>query len=195
MGQGQNLLRFSETLTDTSMSVEPRNNLKDAFRNFLEKAENDAWIAGYKWFSADTFAHLRQKMGGPKTAANISRTHKRSTDGLWWAVEVEAFDGTQVGVDLEAYISRPLLNEPAWITERLGISKSTTPQKILEEWSCREAAFKALAPQNAGVLMSHFKRSATNTFAVRGPGGDRSVQVRSAWSGRWVLSLAWRSLS
>jgi hypothetical protein len=172
------------------MSFE-RNNPRDGLRNFLERAEQDAWIASYKWVSADSFLQLREKLGRVKEG--WSRSHKRSTDGTWWALEVEGHEGTVVGVDLEILISRPLLTDPEWITTRLNIARSSTPQKILEEWASREAAFKALAPNNAGVLLSHFRRTAPNTLTAYTPAGERSVQVRAQWGGRWVSSIAWKS--
>ncbi len=165
---------------------------KDAFRNFLEKAEADAWIASYKWFSAESFLDLREQMKG-SAASGISRTHKRGTDGVWWGLEVEGHEGTGVGVDLEIFVERPVLNEPSWITGRLGLPRNTTPNKILEEWCVRESAFKSLAPNNDQILLSHFKRSAPNTLSIYSPKGDLSVQIRSFWSQKWVLSLAWRS--
>lgn len=165
---------------------------RDGFKNFLDKAENDAWIAGFKWVSGDSYPQIKTKLNGAR-GENMSRTHKKGTDGIWWALETEAHDGTHVGVDLELFMSRPILVDSEWITTRLNISRSTTPQKILEEWSAREAAFKALAPHNERILMSHFRRSSPNSLVVYTPQGDRSIQVRTAWAGKWLLSLAWLS--
>ena len=165
---------------------------REGFKNFLDRAENDAWIAGFKWVSGDSYAQIKSKLKGAR-ADSVSRTHKKGTDGIWWALETEAHEGTHVGVDLELFMTRPILVNTEWITGRLNISRTLSPQKILEEWSAREAAFKALAPHNDKILMSHFRRSAPHTLTVFTPRGDRSVQVRTAWAGKWLLSLAWLS--
>jgi hypothetical protein len=174
------------------MTEQRHPNPKDAFRNFLEKAENDAWIASYKWTSGETFGELKKKLKYP-CPSEISRTHKKGSDGFWWALEVEAHEGTQVGVDLEIFMSRPILTRPKWITERLNLPESTQPQKILEEWSSREAAFKSFRPDNDKMLLSQFKRGAHGAYTVFGSFGEKPCQVRNAWAGKWVLSLAWRS--
>jgi hypothetical protein len=171
-----------------------RMNPRDSFRNFLERAEQDAWIASYKWFVAETFGFLKIKMG-KLPGENYSRSHKRGTDGLWYGVEVEAHEGTGIGVDLELLVSRPILDDPSWITTRLNMPRTSSPQKILEEWSAREAAFKSLAPNNQGVLVSHFRRSAPGTLALFSPQGESLIQTRTSVSQKWVLSLAWRSSS
>lgn len=167
---------------------------KNAFRAFLERAEDDGWIASYRWFEAESYGLLKQKLKGP-CPEGFSRTHKKSTDGLWWAVEVESHDGTAVGIDLEILISRPILDNPSWITRRLNIPRNQNPQKILEEWSGREAAFKALAPKNENVFVSQFKRTAPNTLTLFTATSDVSVQVRTSWAGKWLMTLAWRSLT
>lgn len=172
------------------MSANPR----DGFRSFLDKAESDGWIAGYKWVCSEHFGQLRDKLGGIGPVEEKSRSHKKGTDGLWWGVEVEAHYGTSVGVDLEFLMQRPILDDPTWITTRLGIARNTQPKNILEEWSSRESAFKALAPNNQKILISQFRRSAPGTLTVYTAEGERNVQLRSAWSGRWVLTLAWRTL-
>jgi len=165
---------------------------RDGFKNFLEKAENDSWIAGFRWVKGDTYPQIKSQLS-TKRAENVSRTHKKGTDGVWWALETEAHYGTHVGVDLELFMVRPILVNSEWITNRLNLSRQLSPQKILEEWSAREAAFKALAPNNEKVLMSHFKRTSPNTMTVFTPQGDRMIQVRTSWAGKWLLSLAWMS--
>ena len=179
---------------DAKAITAEQNAPKNAFRAFLERAENDGWIAGYKWIEAESFGLLRQKLKGP-CKEGFTRTHKKGTDGHWWAVEVEAHFGTSVGVDLEILISRPILDNPAWITQRLNISRTSTPKSIVEEWSNREAAFKALTSENNGLVVSQFRRSASNTLTIFTNQGDKSVQTRAAWAGKWVLSLAWRTIS
>ncbi len=167
---------------------------KNAFRAFLERAEDDGWIASYRWFEAESYGLLKQKLKGP-CPESFSRTHKKGTDGLWWAVEVEGHDGTAVGIDLEILISRPILDQPSWISHRLNLPRNLNPQKILEEWSSREAAFKALAPDNKNVFMSQFKRTAPNTLTLYTATSDKSLQVRTNWAGKWLMTLAWRSLT
>ena len=166
---------------------------REAFKSFLDRAEDDGWLSSYKWHSADTFGLLRMKLNG-SVREGWTRTHKKSTDGTWWALEIQAHDGTSIGVDLEILIERPILDNPQWITNRLNMPRHSQPRQILEEWSCRESAFKALAPDNSKILLGQFRRSAANTLTVLSQSSDRSVQTRASWAGRWVLSLAWRSL-
>ncbi|MBS1983196.1 MAG: hypothetical protein JST16_03410 [Bdellovibrionales bacterium] len=167
---------------------------RDAFRSFLERAEDDGWIASYKWVSADTWVQLREKLGGA-AVAGVSRTHKKGTDGVWWAVEVESHEGTSVGVDLEMLIERPVLDRPDWILRRLGMSKGASPKNIIEEWSLRESAFKALAPDNARVTLSQLRHTSPNTLSLLTQTGEKSIQVRSMWSGKWCLTLGWRTVT
>ncbi len=167
---------------------------KNAFKAFLERAENDGWIASYKWHEAETFGLLRQKLKGP-VKEGFSRSHKKGTDGHWWGVEVEAHFGTSVGIDLEILISRPILDNPSWITQRLNIARTSSPKNIIEEWSVRESAFKALSPDNDKIVVSQFRKTAPNTLTVYTNHGDKSVQTRATWAGKWMLSLAWRTTS
>ncbi len=194
------------------------------FKNFLERAEQDGWISKYRWAKAESLKELREKLGGIRKP-NTSRTHKRGTDGIWWGLEVEPDYGTAVGVDIELLVDRPVLQNPQWIAERMGLGRVSNPKEIIEEWSRREAAFKAvsmqfeelhaqenkvvsLAPTADGsapsvaatkesvfqpprILISQFKRAGANTLSVYTPRGDRSIQTRCHWSGRWVLSLTW----
>jgi 4'-phosphopantetheinyl transferase EntD len=168
--------------------------LKDAFRSFLGQAEDDGWIAGYKWYQAESYTALRHLLGPPGHREGFSRTHKKGNDGTWWALEVEMHDRTGVGVDLEVLMERPILSNPRWITERLGISRSATPKIIIEEWSAREAAFKALYPHNENVFLSQFRRAQGGRYEILTAQGAQSLQVKSAWQQTWVLSLAWRSV-
>ena len=168
---------------------------QSGFKSFLEKAEADGWIASYKWQNAETFGLLRQKLGGKNTKEEISRTHKKGTDGKWWSCEVEAHYGTAVGVDLELLISRPILEDPAWISNRLGLARNLSPKALLEEWSSREAVFKSLAPDNKGMLLSQIRKSGNGTYTAFSHTSEKSAQVRSAVVGKWMLTLAWRSLS
>lgn len=165
---------------------------RDGLRSFLSRAEDDGWIASHKWVSADSWPALKEKLKGP-TAPGFSRTHKKGTDGLWWALEVEAHEGTAVGVDLEILFQRPVLEKPDWILRRLNLARGGTARSIIEEWSSREAAFKSLAPDNQGLLLSQLRRSAPNVLQVLTSQGDRQVQVRTAWTGHWCMSLGWRT--
>ena len=92
-------------------------NPQHGFRNFLEKAEQDGWIAGYRWASSDSLKLLRSQLGG-KRKPEVSRTHKRGTDGMWYGLEVESDYGACVGVDLELLVSRPILDRPEWLAQR-----------------------------------------------------------------------------
>lgn len=168
-------------------------NPRDGFRSFLEKAESDGWIAGFNWIQAENFFQLRQKMGGLNSSEDHSKTYKRSTDGKWWGIDVEAHYGTAIGIDLDLLMPRPVLEDSSWITTRLGISRSMPPRNILEEWSARASAFRALAPENEKINISQFRRTAPATLTVYTPEGERNVQIRTAWMGRWVFNLAWRT--
>lgn len=172
-----------------NMNASPR----DGFRSFLERAEDDGWVAGYRWLVGESWPSLREKLGGPPKPG-VSRTHKKGTDGRWWALEIEAHEGTAVGIDLEILFERPILERPGWILRRLGIGKPAAPKNLIEEWSSRECVFHALAPENDRVLLSQLRRTAPGTFGVLTQQGDRLVQVRTNWAGKWCLSIGWRSL-
>lgn len=164
------------------------------FKSFLNRAEEDGWIAAYRWTKAETFGLLKIKLGGP-VKEGWSRTHKKGTDGFWYALEIEAHYGTAVGIDLELLMPRPILDNPDWILRRLGMTRSGSPRAIIEEWSAREAAFKALAPDNKKILVSQFRRTAPNSLTVLTQGGDLAVQTRTSWASKWVAALAWRTLA
>jgi hypothetical protein len=166
---------------------------REGFRSFLNKAEVDGWIAGARWRHSDSYVLLKNDLGPSRLADGFSRTHKKGTDGIWWACEVEAHYGTTVGLDLEILISRPILDDPTWISRRLGISRPATPKATLEEWSHREAVYKALYPGNEHLRLSQIRRSGASLYSVFTPQGESSVQVRSSWHGKWLLTLAWRS--
>jgi|GEM_PF-1073651 len=174
--------------------MEQLSNPSQGFRSFLERAEEDGWIASYRWFQAETFGLLKLKLNGP-AKENFSRTHKKGTDGIWYAVEVEAHYGTSVGVDLELLMPRPILDNPEWIQRRLGMARAGSPRAVIEEWSSREAGFKALAPDNKKIVLSQFRRTAPNSLTVLTQGGEFSVQTRTNWSSKWVMALAWRTSS
>jgi hypothetical protein len=166
--------------------------LRISFRNFLERAQDESWIASYEWYKEDNFKKLKQNM--KKVSYDIGSTsHKKSTDGNFWGIIVECFEGTSIGVDLELLIDRPVLKNTEWLSQRFGISKSSTPKQIMEEWACREAAFKCFAPDNQNLYLSQIRKSAPNTYSIFSTGGGRSVQTRIMWRDNWVLALAWRS--
>lgn len=168
---------------------------KEGFRGLLDRAEEDGWIASYRWVTAETFGLLKLRLGGPPKEG-FSRTQKRGTDGMWYALEVEAHYGTSVGVDLELLMPRPILDNPEWILRRLGMTRVASPRAIIEEWSAREAAYKALTMGASNpIQVSQFRRTAPGTLTIYTPGGDQAVQVRNAWAAKWVLSLGWRSLT
>lgn len=164
---------------------------KTAFRNFLGRAEDDGWIASYQWSSKDSFVLLREEMNAVDYELG-SRTHKKSTDGIWWGLNVEAQFGTSIGVDLELLIERPILNNPEWISNRLGISRSSSSKEVLEEWACREAAFKCLAPNNKGLYLSQFRKVAPGKYTIFMNGQDLNIQTKMHWWEKWLLALAWR---
>ncbi len=167
---------------------------KDGFRGLLDRAEEDGWIASYRWVVAETFGLLKIRLGGP-CKEGFSRTQKRGTDGNWYALEVEAHYGTSVGVDLELLMPRPILDNPEWIMRRMGMTRVASPRAIIEEWSSREAAYRALTASNINLKVSQFRRTAPGTLTMYTPTGDQAVQVRNAWAEKWVLSLGWRSLT
>jgi len=164
---------------------------KIAFRNFLSRAEDDGWIASYNWRSKESFILLREEMKQDGHELG-SRTHKKGTNGVWWGLSVEAQYGTSIGVDLEFLIERPILDNPEWISNRLGISRSSSSKEVLEEWACREAAFKCLAPLNKGVFLSQFRKSAAGKYTIFINGQDMNIQTKVHWWEKWILTLAWR---
>jgi len=164
---------------------------QNAFRAFLNRAEDDGWISSYKWFEGESFVLLREEMNSHVYEIG-SRSHKKATNGTWLGLAVEADYGTAIGVDLELLIERPILNDPTWLSQRLGLSRHTTPKEILEDWSCREAAFKCLAPHNKGRYLSQFRKEGPGKYAIFMNGEDRYIQTKTLWWEKWVLALAWR---
>jgi hypothetical protein len=167
---------------------------REAFRSFLNRAEDDGWIAGFKWHEADSWPALKKQFKGPP-GPGVRRCHKKGIDGLWWALEIEAFDGTSVGLDLELLYDRPILDRPQRVLRKLGISKPPSPKALIEEWSLRESVYQALGEDLGLVNLSQIRRTAPNTYGILIKTGERSVQVRSAWGDQWCLSLGWRSVT
>jgi hypothetical protein len=169
------------------------NDLRLAFRNFLDRAQDESWIVSFDWYVESHFAKLREKMQTPQTPELFSKTHKKATDGQWWGLKVESAEDTAIGVDMEILIDRPILKNTDWIIRRLNLPRTSTPKQILEEWSCREAAYKCLAPDNAGLLLPQIRKSTGSSYYVQLAGREITMQTRLMWRDNWLLALAWRS--
>lgn len=173
-------------------STARRRTPKEIFSKFLSTAQDQMWVDQFQWFSFDSFGELRAKLGSAKLSEINSRTHKKAPDGKLWCLEIEGFEGSSVGIDLEFICERPIFKNPQWFMDRLGIRKNPGPVGLLEEWSQREAAFKALWPLNESLTVSQFRKIAPGVFSVEAGGSEQSVQVKSYTHESWILSLAWR---
>jgi hypothetical protein len=164
---------------------------KQSFEDFLVKATSDSWIKSYVWTESTTSADLRAQMGS--LALGFTRTHKTGPDGRLWALDVEFAPGTVVGVDLELIEDRPILQNPAWLAQRFGLDADTCDTKtLLHEWVCREAVFKALAPQNSELMLSSFYKVDEKTYGVTDDESAGTIETLVSWSPQWVMALARR---
>ena len=164
---------------------------EQSFEGFLAKAVSDSWIDSYVWRVASSSSELKSQTGA--LAPGFSRTNKTASDGTLWALDIKAVPGTVVGVDLELIKDRPILQSPQWLAQRFQLSpESYTSQTLLEEWVCREAVFKALAPNNGHLMLSSFYKKSDHLYGVIDDPVDASVEVLVSWSYLWVLAIARR---
>lgn len=168
-------------------------NPKIYFRNFLENAEDRGWVASYKWTVADTYQEMKSKLA-PADYLKGSRSHKKGFEAKWWAIDVEAHEGTNIGIDLEILADRRILRKPQWLINRFHLEVSAEPKKVVEEWSKRESVFKALAPDNEKLTLQQIRRTGPDRYTAFINGKDINVQTKSHWSEYWFISMAWRSL-
>ena len=162
-----------------------------SFADFLAEAVKTSWIQSFRWTAANTSADLKAQMG--TLPQGYSRTHKTGPDGALWALDVQAKPGSVVGVDLEIIKDRPILQNPQWLADRFQLTgESCTPKNLLEEWVCREAVFKALAPDNGHLMLSSFYKMGDTTYGVIDDVTRMAVETRVEWGKVWVLALARR---
>ncbi len=164
---------------------------RDLFNKFLSTAQDQMWVDSFEWRPFEDFSEYRKSMQARPISRTHSRTHKRATDGTLWVLDVEGFEGASIGVDLEFICERPILKRPEWLIERLALRKNPGSAGLLEEWSQREAAFKALWPNNEKVLLSSFRRTGQHSLGVDFVTGQQNIQVKSIVAENWILSLAW----
>ncbi len=162
-------------------------NPRTAFRDFLDESVAQGWIASWTWDPA--------RRAGLDCA--FSKSHKTEDSGQVYVIEVESAPQSRSGVDLEFFVpERPLFRHPGWLERRLKIPQATvsalSPHQLLEEWCFREAAFKALYPHNAGVVLSDFERTGPQELRCRCGDSEHVFQLRGAWRGSWFLALARR---
>lgn len=162
------------------------------FKPFLDNAVHDRWLESYQWVRGDSLSEVRNKLG-KSVDPGISRSHKGP-----WGVEVRSFRGCRVGVDLEwVPPGAAPFSDPESVAKRLGMSRDASITEMYEEWSCREAVFKAISAYGADntVHMSGMKRHGSDFVDVRsvddvGFDSPKRVPVRCDWAGSWVLCLA-----
>jgi 4'-phosphopantetheinyl transferase EntD len=164
-------------------------NLNEAFAEFLQDAQDDGWILGSRWQQLAVGSNPTRDL---KRADRVqgSRTHKKAADGSVWVLDVE---GAGAGVDLERLREGPEVGRliaNAW--QRLGLPEGTSAADALAAFSIREAAFKALFPDNQGVLVSHFKSSEPGYLELTRADGTLRLEIRAHWCQEWVLTLARR---
>ena len=169
----------------TENYIEP----SDKFNDFLSSSLQQSWIESFTW-------HPKQRPGlDPK----FSKSHKETFDKVLHQIEVESTESFRTGVDLEFFdSSRPLFKNKDWLERKLKIPeatiKSLTSEKLLEEWCYREAAFKALYPFNAGVVLSDFVRENDHQLSIDREGEKYVFDLLGEWGEPWFLAFARRSL-
>jgi hypothetical protein len=161
---------------------------EEAFHAFLSEYQRKGWIHSWTW--------------NPKKRESLlpefSKSHKAAQDGVLYQIEVESPRGYRTGVDLEYYqANRPIFQNKDWLERRLKIPSATlgalSAPQLLEQWSYREAAFKALYPHNVGIVLSHFE--IVNEEKLRLALGETEYifALAGEWQGPWFLALARRN--
>lgn len=165
------------------------------FENFLSQAIREKWIRTYVWAHGPSIEDVRARLDGPCPLGS-SRSHKKSPDGFL-GIQVESVEGYSVGVDLEFQSDRKIWRDVTWLARRLALPDSASAREVLEEWTAREAAFKAatrvLSPRgvsNAPVNLGLFARESSDRLVLPLKGREIHFEVRTQWSTPWVLTLA-----
>jgi len=172
------------------MKIDPEQRPDEAFEDFLIEHIQKGWLKTFAWLGS------KPKKGLELSA---SRSHKNDEHRKQWLIEIESASGFRSGVDLEYLVEgRPLFQNPDWLQRRFKIPSATlralSATELLEEWSYREAAFKALYPYNEGVLLSDFQRPSPSEMIFQGGAEELRFSLAGAWRGPWFLALARRRL-
>jgi hypothetical protein len=146
-------------------------------RKFLRGRKSSKFL---KSFRIKVFANqLELKSAWGKTdLSKAVRSHKKIAGLGTLVVEIEKNPGCGLGFDLEslAMLTRPLFVEKRFLQKRFRVSRNLSSPELLQQWILREAAFKALYPNNFGVVLSQFKiRKKGPRFLIAGPQKSKLV--------------------
>jgi hypothetical protein len=123
----------------------------------LSYAVHQGWIRAFRFgrFMALKDLHLEW---GKSDLAHVSRSHKKLRDQSFLGVEVIKEPNVAFGIDLESRHSLrlALFKKLDYLRKRFRASDSASPESLLVQWTLREAAFKALHPNNQGLVLSDF---------------------------------------
>jgi hypothetical protein len=162
--------------------------LEVLFAPFLERAVRDGWIKSAQWRWLPEGSNPNRDIERAERLKG-SRTHKKAADSTYWILDVE---GRGVGVDLERLRPESGADRLAGAVKRLGLPSGTSSEGALEAFSAREAAFKALYPDNEGLLVSDFRSAGPGRLEVRRGEDLLRLEIRTLWCHEWVLTLARR---
>nr|MCU0721122.1 hypothetical protein [Pirellula sp.] len=159
-----------------------------AFHAFLSEYQRKGWIHSWTWNPFKREALMPE----------FSKTNKESQDGVMYQLEIESSLGYRTGVDLEYYLpDRPIFQNKDWLERRLKIPSATigalSAEQLLEQWSFREAAFKALYPHNLGVVLSDFEIVGEDKLRLALNEEEYLFALAGEWQGPWFLALARRN--
>ncbi|MEO5668110.1 MAG: hypothetical protein ABIR96_08625 [Bdellovibrionota bacterium] len=159
-----------------------------AFAAYLDALIQKSWIKRYSWSPV-------RRTG---LDAAFSKTHKTDDAGTAWQIEIESCQGGRSGIDLEYFDEgRPLFQNKDWLERRLKIPAATirslSASELLEEWSYREAAFKALYPHNHGVVLSDFQRPSRTEMRFQRDEEEYHFTLSGEWQGPWFMAVVLRN--
>ncbi|MBI4042416.1 MAG: hypothetical protein HY391_02960 [Deltaproteobacteria bacterium] len=167
-------------------------NLEEVFLDFLADGMEKEWLSRYQWYHDTSHLQLRAQMRPSEIVPWKSRSHKKAAEDNCWGIEVKAWRGNAIGVDLEFYKMRPLLtSNRKWMAHWLDLDCNSSPMELLEEWAAREAAFKCVSP-----LLPEEELSMSDFVRTRGilelKKTERLYQIETcfSWNGPWILALA-----
>lgn len=143
-------------------------------------------MRSYKWDEGAVAALDGQKP--------FARTHKRLATGLV-TLTLDPVPDFGLGVDLELRSERPMFRGPRTeILRKLQLPESVTDAEIIEEWSVREAAYKALSRHGQSGLDPDWRdmvRRSPLVMEWRPKLGHLvELETRSEWQGLLLLTLA-----
>lgn len=155
------------------------------FESFLDELVSEKIIDRYQWTEFATSEEFQSKKKELSLSKNNSRTHK--VDPVAKTVHMlDVFSDKSVGVDLEYVQERKHMDQ---LQQKIGIDPNEMSiEKFFTEWTLREAAFKALWPDNKNVLLKDFSLEENNIFI-----GENCFLFRTLLKNSWMLSVTYKS--